>query len=130
MCNSGLCWDENLVRILFRDSDASEILNIRGLNPRGEDLWLCHFSVKGNFSVHAAYHSMINEKICVVSEDRIQLTTYILWWLWRARNLWIFEQTWQTEREILKAAARDWGGNGKLSSSDESYAVSLCIEFG
>ncbi|GER56918.1 exodeoxyribonuclease 7 small subunit, partial [Striga asiatica] len=63
LCNSGLSWDENLVRILFHDRDATEILNIRGLDPRGEDLCLCNFAVKGNFSVHAAYVSMLNEKI-------------------------------------------------------------------
>ncbi|GER45366.1 tryptophan synthase alpha chain [Striga asiatica] len=33
LCNGGLCWDENLVKILFHDRDATEILNIRGLNP-------------------------------------------------------------------------------------------------
>ncbi|GER31074.1 RNA-directed DNA polymerase-like protein [Striga asiatica] len=43
-----------------------------------------------------------------ISEERIQLSTYILWWLWRARNLWVFERQWQHERWILEATMRDW----------------------
>ncbi|GER32750.1 RNA-directed DNA polymerase (reversetranscriptase)-related family protein [Striga asiatica] len=43
-----------------------------------------------------------------ISEARIQLSTYILWWLWRARNLWIFEKKWYSERWIVQAAMKDW----------------------
>ncbi|GER32755.1 D-tyrosyl-tRNA(Tyr) deacylase, partial [Striga asiatica] len=47
------------------EGDATEILKIRGLNPNGEDLWMCKFSVKGKFSVHADYVSLMKEKICI-----------------------------------------------------------------
>ncbi|GER33795.1 CBL-interacting protein kinase 3, partial [Striga asiatica] len=68
LCNGGMCWDETLVRILFHERDATEILNIRGLNPRGDDMWQCTFFDKGRFSVHVAYVSLLKEKICLVSE--------------------------------------------------------------
>ncbi|CAA0841432.1 Unknown protein [Striga hermonthica] len=43
-----------------------------------------------------------------ISEDRIQLTTYILWWLWKARNLWVFRKEWMPAHIIVSSALADW----------------------
>ncbi|GER45672.1 52 kDa repressor of the inhibitor of the proteinkinase [Striga asiatica] len=33
----------------------------------------------------------------------IKLTTYILWWLWKAQNLWKFEAVWMPDDALLRA---------------------------
>ncbi|KAK6136156.1 hypothetical protein DH2020_030090 [Rehmannia glutinosa] len=43
-----------------------------------------------------------------VAEDRIQLTIYILWWLWKARNLWVFQRSKLTEKVIVECAVNEW----------------------
>ncbi|CAA0838802.1 Unknown protein [Striga hermonthica] len=43
-----------------------------------------------------------------ISEARIQLTTYILWWLWKSRNLWIFKKEWMPVHVVIKVAVADW----------------------
>ncbi|CAA0841453.1 Unknown protein [Striga hermonthica] len=43
-----------------------------------------------------------------VSEARIELTTYLLWWLWKARNLWVFKKAWMPVPVIIQMAQRDW----------------------
>ncbi|GER35928.1 ribonuclease H-like superfamily protein [Striga asiatica] len=39
-----------------------------------------------------------------VSEARIQLSTYILWWLWKSRNLWVFQKLWMPAAVIMRQA--------------------------
>ncbi|GER43770.1 3-phosphoshikimate 1-carboxyvinyltransferase [Striga asiatica] len=43
-----------------------------------------------------------------ISEARIQLSTYILWWLWKAQNLWVLREEWLPKRVIVKNARREW----------------------
>ncbi|GER43782.1 succinyl-CoA:3-ketoacid coenzyme A transferase 2B, partial [Striga asiatica] len=40
MCDGGKRWDDRLVRALFKQDDADEILKIKGLNPLTDDLWI------------------------------------------------------------------------------------------
>ncbi|GER34264.1 ribonuclease H-like superfamily protein [Striga asiatica] len=153
MCGGGKFWDAGLIRALFKQEDANEILKIKGLNPWAADVWSAlagrntkvrlriwrlqvlnkvkHFiwrsinnilPVKGNMSSRGLIWNIMHDGQLSVkelwwissmpsdetSEDRIQLSTYILWWLWRARNLWVFEKKWQPKTWIIKAALRDW----------------------
>ncbi|GER29317.1 RNA-directed DNA polymerase (reversetranscriptase)-related family protein [Striga asiatica] len=39
----------------------------------------------------------------IISEEILQLTTNILWWLWKSRNLWKFMQKWMPEQEVVAA---------------------------
>ncbi|GER39679.1 serine/threonine-protein phosphatase Pgam5, partial [Striga asiatica] len=55
LCNGGVSWDSTLIKALFKDGDASEILKIKGLNPNSEDVLKCSFATKGKFSVKTAY---------------------------------------------------------------------------
>ncbi|GER39283.1 ribonuclease H-like superfamily protein [Striga asiatica] len=43
-----------------------------------------------------------------VSESRIQLSTYLLWWMWKTRNLWVFEQTLRPAKATVEIALSDW----------------------
>ncbi|GER38003.1 ARF GAP-like zinc finger-containing protein ZIGA4, partial [Striga asiatica] len=55
LCNGGVSWDSTLIKALFKDEDASEILKIKGLIPNSEDVINCSFATKGKFSVKTAY---------------------------------------------------------------------------
>ncbi|GER25321.1 LINE-type retrotransposon LIb DNA [Striga asiatica] len=44
----------------------------------------------------------------IISEDRIQLTTYILWWHWQSRNLWKFKGSLMTEVTVVNTAVKEW----------------------
>ncbi|GER37169.1 transmembrane anterior posterior transformation protein 1 [Striga asiatica] len=51
--------------------------------------------------------------LCAVDKSetsvaRMQLTTYILWWLWKTRNLWQFENIWRSEQSTVNAVVRAW----------------------
>ncbi|GER30089.1 ribonuclease H-like superfamily protein [Striga asiatica] len=40
--------------------------------------------------------------------DRIHYSSYILWWLWKSRNIWIFNSTWKSEIDIAQGAWKEW----------------------
>lgn len=53
------------------------------------------------------------QKLCALSmdkinQDRIQLSVYILWLLWKTRNMWIFNGERRTEKEIVDLAIAEW----------------------
>lgn len=41
-------------------------------------------------------------------QDRQELTTYILWQTWKARNAYLFNGGRKTEREIVQLAWQEW----------------------
>ncbi|GER30020.1 RNA-directed DNA polymerase (reversetranscriptase)-related family protein [Striga asiatica] len=52
-------------------------------------------------------------KICHIQrvqciQDRVHFSTYILWWLWKTRNHWLFNKVWISEVEIAKRAWLEW----------------------
>ncbi|GER27368.1 thiazole synthase [Striga asiatica] len=59
MCGGGKMWDDRLIRALFRQDDAEEILKKKGLKPLTDDVWSCSFSKKGIFSVKAVYPMLL-----------------------------------------------------------------------
>ncbi|GER39262.1 RNA-directed DNA polymerase (reversetranscriptase)-related family protein [Striga asiatica] len=71
--------------------------------------------------------------ICTMSskdtpEDRIQLSTYILWWLWKARNIWMFEKQWMPSEWLTTQEIRV-EGRGLTRSRASGLFSSLCFEF-
>lgn len=53
------------------------------------------------------------KKVCTISlnkvnQDRIQLSGYIVWMLWKTRNLWIFKREMRTEKEAVDLAVAEW----------------------
>ncbi|KAK6163397.1 hypothetical protein DH2020_000261 [Rehmannia glutinosa] len=41
-------------------------------------------------------------------QDRIQLTTYLLWWLWKTWNSWVFEDKTTPDSETASLAWKEW----------------------
>ncbi|KAK6139398.1 hypothetical protein DH2020_026857 [Rehmannia glutinosa] len=64
----------------------------------------------GNFqsSFSSWWHQVCSLPIQEDAVERIQLTTYLLWWLWKARNLWLFQKVRMTEKEIVHCAVKEW----------------------
>ncbi|CAA0833761.1 Ribonuclease H-like superfamily protein, partial [Striga hermonthica] len=65
--------------------------------PRAQMLWnISPVSWDGICNVGCKFKTwwshLYTIKPSLVAEDRIQLTTYLLWWLWKSRNLWMFEK--------------------------------------
>lgn len=42
------------------------------------------------------------------NQDTIQLSVYILWMLWKTRNLWVFNWERRSEKEIVDLACAKW----------------------
>ncbi|GER46293.1 RNA-binding KH domain-containing protein [Striga asiatica] len=42
------------------------------------------------------------------TDDRIQLTSYLLWGIWKARNQWVFEQVQRPAKEVVQFTLNDW----------------------
>lgn len=40
--------------------------------------------------------------------DRLGLTAYLLWHLWKAQNSWIFNVEFSDERDIVQRAWSEW----------------------
>ncbi|CAA0823730.1 Unknown protein [Striga hermonthica] len=52
-------------------------------------------------------------KLCSINkskivEDRVQLTCYLLWWMWKTRNLWVFQNVWRSEIDTVRLALAEW----------------------
>ncbi|CAA0838043.1 Unknown protein [Striga hermonthica] len=41
-------------------------------------------------------------------DDRIHFSCYLLWWIWKTRNLWVFKQALRSERDTVKLALENW----------------------
>ncbi|GER39265.1 ribonuclease H-like superfamily protein [Striga asiatica] len=59
-----------------------------------------------------------------ISEDRIQLTTYILWWLWKSRNLCVFENKRMPAKRIIDNAVQDWRDFQEIQYQYSTYRIS------
>ncbi|KAK6158751.1 hypothetical protein DH2020_006065 [Rehmannia glutinosa] len=40
--------------------------------------------------------------------ERINLSTYLLWWLWKTRNTWQFQKVRMSEKEMITQAHTEW----------------------
>ncbi|GER44975.1 30S ribosomal protein S2 [Striga asiatica] len=116
MHEGGRKWNRKLVENIFTDKDANAILNIEGLDPTQKYRLTWEWTADGNFSVSSSYAKRAEiiwklspitwegiraykdnfkqwwTKACSVnnsptSERRLQLSSYILWWMWKTRNL-------------------------------------------
>lgn len=47
-------------------------------------------------------------KLNKTNQDRIQLSVYILWILWKTRNLWVFTGEKRSEKETVDLAYAEW----------------------
>ncbi|GER25079.1 RNA-directed DNA polymerase [Striga asiatica] len=120
---TGRHWNTQLVQSTFTDTEAQTILNIKSLDPLTPDMLVWDSGTNGAFSVSSTYSKLVAQKmenngLCreqqslnktTTSEARIHLSTYILWWLWKARNLWIFEDSWMEDKIVAELAGKDWG---------------------
>ncbi|GER38816.1 RNA-directed DNA polymerase (reversetranscriptase)-related family protein [Striga asiatica] len=98
------CWcgeeDEDIIHLFFKCHRAKRVWKIAGLD------W-----VKLNQD-HIDYREWW-EDLCsmqnsVANGQRITLSTYLLWWMWRTRNHWIFNKVHTTELQLVKGAIGEW----------------------
>lgn len=43
-----------------------------------------------------------------VVQDRLELIVYVIWMLWKTRNLWMFNYQMRTERDTIEQAVVEW----------------------
>lgn len=41
-------------------------------------------------------------------QARKELTAYIMWHIWKARNCWLFKNKWMPEKEIVQQDVGEW----------------------
>ncbi|KAK6139898.1 hypothetical protein DH2020_026343 [Rehmannia glutinosa] len=67
-----------------------------------------------------------------LGKDRIALSTYILWWLWKTRNLWMFQQCRMPDKELVDLAYSEWNEFNHLGTKkgkkDSTEATNLQSE--
>ncbi|CAA0825449.1 Unknown protein [Striga hermonthica] len=97
ICGEGI---ESLVHVLFHCDKAKKVWSIAPVS------WNQKLIKPDNFK--GWWSDLCNAKKGECWEDRVQLTVYILWWLWRTRNLCIFEKKSYDNREIIRKSSEEW----------------------
>ncbi|GER54641.1 ribonuclease H-like superfamily protein [Striga asiatica] len=63
-------------------------------------------------AIHREFQIMVDclcsLRLTPIMEDRIQLSSYLLWWMWKTRNLWIFQNTLRSEMDTIRLAVNEW----------------------
>ncbi|CAH2946199.1 MAG: hypothetical protein PPHERAN_6371 [uncultured Paraburkholderia sp.] len=49
-----------------------------------------------------------NSKNCVEFQSRLELTLYLWWQIWKARNDWVFRGERKSEMDIVRSATNEW----------------------
>ncbi|KAK6139290.1 hypothetical protein DH2020_026968 [Rehmannia glutinosa] len=107
-------------------------LNIK--NKMKHFIWRCVYSLlpsaanlcsKG-LKIDEICFSCGNEEVCTMTKtqfahDRISLSVYILWWLWKTRNLWRFQNVLMPEKEIVEFATKEWLEYNSVRSKDDQH---------
>ncbi|CAA0840196.1 Unknown protein [Striga hermonthica] len=92
--------EENLEHLFFHCVRAQRIWKIAPIHWEGmEDQ---HITFRRWWSQVCSVNKL------QISEDRIQLTTYLLWWLWKSRNLWKFQNSLLPEVAVVNLACKEW----------------------
>ncbi|CAA0838035.1 Ribonuclease H-like superfamily protein [Striga hermonthica] len=61
-----------------------------------------------NFSFAEWWSNICNDSSLPAMTDRISLSTYLMWWLWKTRNNWLFNKEKCSEVEVVRRATHDW----------------------
>ncbi|GER42828.1 polyadenylate-binding protein family protein [Striga asiatica] len=91
---------ESLEHILFSCSRAINVWKIAGID------WVGFQNPSLKFKTW--WTDICNMKRVKSFNDRIHFSSYILWRLWKCRNLWIFNNTWKSDRDIANQAWKEW----------------------
>ncbi|CAA0832702.1 Unknown protein [Striga hermonthica] len=91
---------ENLEHILFRCSRAVLCWKLLGIQ------WNLLGSKQVNFTDW--WEAVNNGRGDQYFQDRINLSTYLMWLLWRTKNSWLFTKTRITEKELVDGARKEW----------------------
>ncbi|GER31799.1 ribonuclease H-like superfamily protein [Striga asiatica] len=92
-------WVEDLEHILFNCQRAVTCWKLSGLS------WM-HFD-RSKIVFKDWWVDICTGRTENYIEDRVNLSTYLLWWLWRTRNSWIFENKRVSEKDIVDGARRE-----------------------
>ncbi|CAH2944887.1 MAG: hypothetical protein PCALPYG88_7425, partial [uncultured Paraburkholderia sp.] len=68
--------------------------------------WEGSMSFDGSVKEWWIQHS--NSKKCGEFQSRIELTVYLWWQIWKARNEWMFRGEMKSEYDIVRSATNDW----------------------
>ncbi|CAA0811023.1 Unknown protein [Striga hermonthica] len=98
------CWcgekDENLEHLMFQCDRAKRVWKLAGLFWEGLQVESIDFRAWWNDICHLQKGDN--------SQDRATLSTYIMWWLWKTRNNWLFNKEQCEERMLVKRAQSEW----------------------
>ncbi|CAA0827082.1 Unknown protein [Striga hermonthica] len=92
--------EETLERIMFGCIRAQRIWKLSGLS------WDALRDKEEDF--RKLWEAVITMDRGKCKKERIELTTYLLWWLWHTRNNWIFQNEWKPKKDIAEGAIREW----------------------
>ncbi|CAA0839897.1 Unknown protein [Striga hermonthica] len=92
--------EESLDHILFFCPCAVKVWKHAGLHWEGMHL--------SNFTFQTWWQDICSMKRIRSFHDRIHFSSYILWWLWKSRNIWIFNKIWKSEVDIARGAWAEW----------------------
>ncbi|GER28347.1 ribonuclease H-like superfamily protein [Striga asiatica] len=100
--NCGLFWEasESMEHILYSCERASLVWKLAPVS------WDGCSSAESDFK--GWWCRICEGRTTAIYIKRQQLTVYLLWWLWKGRNLWIFERRWLSAKEIVDGAVQEW----------------------
>ncbi|GER47310.1 GPI transamidase subunit PIG-U [Striga asiatica] len=82
---------------------------------------------KGGGEDGGSFKDWCGEECCVDTftnlKDRIWLSTSPLWWLWKTKNSWVFENTWIKDESVVDIARCEWLAFLKVKADDEVREV-------
>ncbi|GER32678.1 RNA-directed DNA polymerase [Striga asiatica] len=97
LCGVGV---EDLDHILFSCERAKMVWKLSGVT------WNMLETPKPSFR---CWWSEVCSAVQSISlKDRTSLSCYILWWLWKTRNLWVFEKKKLNEWQVAEGAKLEW----------------------
>ncbi|CAA0807627.1 Unknown protein [Striga hermonthica] len=95
----GAC-DESLEHIFFSCTRASNVWKLAGVDGTSFQ--------NPNLTFRSWWTEVCTMKRASNFDDRIHFSSYILWRLWKCRNLWIFNSIWKSDIDIANQARREW----------------------
>ncbi|CAA0837934.1 Unknown protein [Striga hermonthica] len=100
ICKICRATEESLEHIFFSCSRAVNTWKLAGVD------WTSF--QHSSLTFRSWWTEVCTMKKATTSNDRTHFSTYILWRLWKCRNLWVFNNIWKSEMEIATQARREW----------------------
>ncbi|CAA0826189.1 Unknown protein [Striga hermonthica] len=94
-------------------SEVESLEHLFFLCPRAQIIWkLSPVSWDGMESDNLNFKRWWT-RLCLIKNsvgvsDRINLTAYILWSIWKSRNLILFQNIWKPEKFVVESACKEW----------------------